>query len=157
VDPSHADLAEICNRVVDEAKAVNPQREIVLSIRGDTSGDWDAPRLEQVVSNLVGNAIHHGQGQIQVEAVGEQSKVVLRVHNGGPPIPAEELPNLFEAFNRSPRAGKRTEGLGLGLYIVKEIVRAHGGSVEVASSTEEGTTFACIWRRAVVPRAAVAG
>jgi signal transduction histidine kinase len=156
VDPSHADLAEICNRVVDEAKAVNPQREIVLSIRGDTSGDWDAPRLEQVVSNLVGNAIHHGQGTIQVEAVGEPGEVVLRVHNGGPPIPAEELPNLFEAFKRSPRTGKRTEGLGLGLYIVKEIVRAHGGKVEVASSTEEGTSFSCVWRRAAVPRAAVA-
>ena len=155
VEPTPTSLAEICHRVVDETKAVNPQREIVLATQGDLNGEWDAPRLEQVVSNLVANAVHHGQGQILVEAVGEQSQIILRVHNGGPPIPADELPTLFEAFSTS-RKGRRTDGLGLGLYIVKEIVRAHGGTVQVASTPEEGTTVACVWHRPAVPRTAVA-
>jgi two-component system sensor histidine kinase/response regulator len=147
VERADADLAEICHRVVDEIKAVHPQREIVLSTRGDLFGQWDGARLEQVVSNLVGNAVHHGQGSILVEAVGEERQVVLRVRNGGPPIPAEELPSIFEAFIRGPNDRRRAEGLGLGLYIVKEIVRAHGGIVEVVSNETEGTTFACVWGR----------
>lgn len=148
VDPADADLAEICRRVVDETKAVQPQREIVVDTRGDLLGRWDAARLEQVVSNLVGNAIHHGQGRILVEAVSEAQQVVLRVSNGGQPIPAEELPTIFEPFSKAPgHTRRRSEGLGLGLYIVKEIVRAHGGTVEVRSTVEEGTTFSCVWSR----------
>jgi signal transduction histidine kinase len=140
--------------VVDETKAVHPQREIILATRGDLVGQWDGPRLEQVVSNLVGNAVHHGQGQILVEALGEERQIVLRVHNGGPPIPAEELPTIFEAFCQGPSNRHRTEGLGLGLYIVKEIVRAHGGTVEVESTADEGTTFVCVWHRAAARQAA---
>jgi two-component system, sensor histidine kinase and response regulator len=147
IEPAQADLAEICSRVVDETKAVHPQREILLDTRGDLAGPWDKPRIEQVVSNLVGNAVHHGQGTILVEALGEDQRVVLRVRNGGPPIPAEDLPTLFEAFSRGPSVRRRTEGLGLGLYIVKEIVRAHGGTVEVKSNADEGTTFSCVWTR----------
>jgi signal transduction histidine kinase len=79
--------------------------------------------------------------------------VVLRVRNGGPPIPPGELPNLFEAF-KGPRDGRASQGLGLGLYIVKEIVRAHGGTVEVTSTAEDGTTFACVWQRRPAVRAA---
>jgi two-component system sensor histidine kinase/response regulator len=153
VEPARADLAEICHRVVDETKAIHPQREIELHTHGDLDGEWDASRLEQVVSNLVANAVHHGQDRILVEAVGEPVRVVLRVRNGGPPIPPEDLPTLFEAF-KGQRKGRTTQGLGLGLYIVKEIVRAHGGKVEVTSSADEGTTFACIWQRSAVLRAA---
>src|SRR5207244_9567493 len=68
VDPTEANLAEICRRVVDETKAIHPQREIEFETRGDLTGRWDSPRLEQVVSNLLGNAVHHGQGRILVEA-----------------------------------------------------------------------------------------
>jgi signal transduction histidine kinase len=150
VEPAEANLAEICHRVVDETKAVHPQREILLATRGDLGGRWDGARLAQVVSNLVGNAVHHGQGQIVVEAIGEERQVVLRVRNGGPPIPAEELPTIFEPFFKGPGPRRRTEGLGLGLYIVKEIVRAHGGTVQVRSTSTEGTTFACVWDRPVV-------
>jgi two-component system, sensor histidine kinase and response regulator len=150
VEPSDADLAEICRRVVDETKAVHPEREILLITEGDLAGRWDGPRLEQVVSNLVGNAVHHGQGRILVEALAEERQVVLRVRNGGPPIPAQDLPAIFEAFSKSPGPGRRTEGLGLGLYIVKEIVRAHGGTVQVQSTDDEGTTFACVWHRPAI-------
>jgi signal transduction histidine kinase len=153
VEPTEANLAEICQRVVDETKAVHPQREILVTTRGDLNGRWDAPRLEQVVSNLVANAVLHGQDRILVGAVGEPVQVVLRVRNGGPPIPAEDMPSIFEAF-KGPRPHRATQGLGLGLYIVKEIVRAHGGTVEVTSNAVEGTTFSCIWQRPPAVRAA---
>jgi len=154
VEPAEADLAEICSRVVDETKAGHPEREFVLRTEGDLTGHWDTARLEQVVSNLVVNAVHHGQDRILIEARGEPTRVVLRVRNGGPPIAPEELPTIFEAF-KGQRARRATEGLGLGLYIVKEIVRAHGGSVEVTSTAEEGTTFTCVWQRPARVQAAV--
>jgi two-component system sensor histidine kinase/response regulator len=158
VEPTRGDLADICHRVVDETKAIHPEREIVFDARGDLSGTWDRSRLEQVVSNLVGNAVRHGQGTIVVEAVGEEREIVLRVRNGGPPIPEADLPSIFEPFKRSPDSSRRSEGLGLGLYIVREIVRAHGGTVQVRSSANEGTTFACVWERPAAidsPRAVV--
>lgn len=147
ITPTDGDLAEICNRVVDEIKASHPQREIAFSTRGDLRGQWDRGRLEQVVSNLMGNAVHHGNGRIAVEAVGENDAIVLRVHNLGPPIPPDDLPTLFEPFRRSENGRSSAGGLGLGLYIVKEIIRAHGGTVQVTSSEPEGTTFVCHWRR----------
>jgi two-component system, sensor histidine kinase and response regulator len=147
IEPTSGNLAEICHRVVDETKAIHPERDIVLVAHGDLSGTWDRARLEQVVSNLVGNAVRHGEGQIVVEAVGEEDQIFLRVKNGGPPIPVTELPTIFEPFRRGPETPQRSEGLGLGLYIVREIVRAHGGTVQVRSSADEGTTFACIWVR----------
>jgi two-component system sensor histidine kinase/response regulator len=146
VEPTDGDLADICNRVVDETKAVHPEREIIFDARGDLSGAWDRARLEQVVSNLVGNAVRHGLGKIMVEAVGEEREIVLRVQNGGPPIPPSQIPTIFEPFKRVD-APRGSEGLGLGLYIVREIVRAHGGTIQVRSSANEGTTFACIWER----------
>jgi two-component system sensor histidine kinase/response regulator len=156
VEPTSGDLADICHRVVDETKASHPEREILFDTRGDLSGSWDRTRLEQVVSNLVGNAVRHGQGPITVEAVGEEQQIVLRVQNGGPPIPPAELPTIFEPFKRGPESPRSSDGLGLGLYIVREIVRAHGGTVQVRSSSHEGTTFACVWTRSAdAARAAV--
>jgi signal transduction histidine kinase len=155
VEPIPANLADICHRVVDEIAAAHPQRDIELVTSGDLVGRWDGARLEQVVSNLVANALQHGQGKILVEAQGSAGQIVLRVQNGGPPIPTDELPTLFEAFSKGPRHAGRTEGLGLGLYIVKEIVRAHGGTVEVTSSAEAGTTFCCVWERLLTRQAAV--
>ena len=149
VEPTRGDLAEICSRVVDETKAVHPEREIVFVVQGDVVGTWDRARLEQVVSNLVSNAVRHGQGKIVVEAVGEANEIVLRVQNGGPPIPSNDLPTIFEPFRRGPETPRGSEGLGLGLYIVREIVRAHGGTVQVRSSAAEGTTFACVWARPI--------
>ncbi|MFL5264941.1 MAG: sensor histidine kinase, partial [Anaeromyxobacteraceae bacterium] len=99
-------------------------------------------RLAQVLSNLVGNALQHGGGTpVQVALAGGEAEVVVTVHNGGPPVPAELLPEVFEPFRRG--AAPRAEGgsVGLGLFIVREIVRAHGGAVEVHSSADAGTTF----------------
>ncbi|MFL5301544.1 MAG: sensor histidine kinase, partial [Anaeromyxobacteraceae bacterium] len=105
----------------------------------------DASRLGQVVSNLVGNALDHGgeMGEASVEVWGEEDAVRIAVHNEGPEIPTDLLPTLFEPFRRLARGdgeGSRSAHLGLGLFIVSEIARAHGGTVAVASAPGEGTT-----------------
>jgi signal transduction histidine kinase len=99
---------------------------------------WDPARLEQALSNLIANAVQHGGPEIRLFAFEQGSDdVVVSVQNGGEPIARDALATVFEAFqkgNGSPG------GLGLGLFIVREIIEAHEGTVDVTSS-EEGTTF----------------
>src|SRR6202022_1932530 len=100
----------------------------------DTKGLWDRERLAQVVSNLIGNAIQHGKldGSIDVCLRDEGGAVRLLVHNDGSPIPADLLPSIFDPFRRGQtRTTRKTEGLGLGLFIVREMVRAHSGKIRV--------------------------
>jgi signal transduction histidine kinase len=138
-NPSETDLQEVCDAAVDELRAVHPMRDISVQANGDVTGRWDAGRLQQVVSNLVGNALEHTQGRVSVRIEDAAREVVLSVHNDGLPIPMELLPTLFEPFRRGDRS---PNGLGLGLYIVREVIHRHGGTVEVTSSGGEGTTFA---------------
>lgn len=139
IDREDAVLAEIVEGVVDALRTMHPERTLRVSVSGDTAGRWDRGRLEQLVANLVGNALQHSAEDCVVEVVcrREGDRVVLTVWNDGPPIGPELLPRIFEPF-RSSGAGER---IGLGLYIVDQIVRAHGGEIEVTSSREEGTTF----------------
>ncbi|HWE26694.1 MAG TPA: ATP-binding protein, partial [Polyangia bacterium] len=100
---------------------------------------WDAGRLAQVLSNLVANAIQHSaEDPIRVVAADAGDGVTLEVHNRCEPIPAESIARLFEPFHRSDATAR---GLGLGLYIVREIARAHRGAVEVRSTAADGTSF----------------
>lgn len=139
------ELASIVDRAVDELRGANPTRTIVFDSTGETRGLWDADRMEQVVSNLVGNAIAYSPGDTKVEVHLRSSPggLSLEVANQGSPIPADLVPQLFDPFRRavdegaSDRQGAR--GLGLGLYIVDQIVRAHGGTVTIESSRELGT------------------
>ncbi|MGD0527242.1 MAG: ATP-binding protein [Polyangiaceae bacterium] len=139
------DLQRACGRVVDEQLADNPGRTIQQHCDGPVEGDWDPVRIEQVLSNLLSNALKHGDPARPVEVTlrSECSDVaVLEVTNFGAPIPSEILGQLFEPFRRGPTAepgGRR--GLGLGLYIVRQIALAHGGSVDVESTSERGTRF----------------
>jgi signal transduction histidine kinase len=137
-----ARLDEIVSRVVDELSAVNPDREITVSRDGDVSGEWDPDRLEQVASNLVSNAVDHGDvGPVKVELSAEADDVVLRVRNRGPAMPAEVLTHLFEPFSRGPdEKSRKASGLGLGLYIAREIVRGHGGEIHASSDGETVVT-----------------
>jgi signal transduction histidine kinase len=99
-----------------------------------------------VVSNLIGNAIQHSpeDGVVRMTLSGDEQVMIMRTHNGGAPIPREVLPHVFEPGRRGDaRAG----GLGLGLYIVQQIVLAHRGSIEVHSAQEEGTTFTVVLPR----------
>ena len=108
---------------------------------GDLRGEWDADRLEQVVSNLVGNAIQYGNGTpITLTGQEQGNSVTLTVQNGGPPIPPEVLPHVFEPLARG-RAEGASHSIGLGLFIARAIVSAHGGHIQVSSSTDTGTTF----------------
>ncbi|XXF77678.1 PAS domain-containing protein [Myxococcaceae bacterium GXIMD 01537] len=137
-------LDAVCRQVVEELSAGHPGQHIAYEDDGGGEGRWDAERLAQVVSNLLGNALEHGAADAPVflRTWGEGDWQVLEVNNGGPPIPQHQLATLFDPFRQGEAArGKRRSGLGLGLFIVKEIVHAHGGHVAVRSSAEEGTTF----------------
>ncbi len=138
------ELHQAARNAVDEALAAHPSRQVLLHCEGDGHGQWDLDRLEQVLGNLIGNALRYGDPAqpIRVECRGERDEVLLRVHNQGNPISAELLPTLFQPYRVGSREVAAAKGgLGLGLYIVKEIVRAHHGRVEVRSNAEEGTTF----------------
>jgi signal transduction histidine kinase len=139
-----AKLDEIVQRVVDELSAGNADRTISVRASGDLAGTWDPDRLEQVASNLVSNAVDHGDpaSPVEVELDGERREtVVLRVRNRGSPMPPEVLAHLFEPFSRGPdEKSRKASGLGLGLYISREIVRGHGGEIGATSGDETVVT-----------------
>lgn len=139
------DLRTICGQVVDETEIANPKRRVELTFHGDTCGVWDPDRLAQVVSNLVGNALDYSAPDtaVTITARDEGGSVVLEVHNDGPPIPPDRLAELFLPFRRGEQASidSRPTGLGLGLFITKLVVEAHGGWIEVMSAADAGTTF----------------
>jgi signal transduction histidine kinase len=139
-------LGAICKRVVDELEAFHPDRQLSLACEGDLNGEWDENRMAQVVSNLVGNALQHGDeaGPVTVRAVSENHSVLLTVHNFGPTIPKASLKAIFDPMVRSSTGedyAGQSRSLGLGLFIVQQVVDAHAGSVDVASTDEGGTTF----------------
>src|SRR5437764_170073 len=131
------DLRQICEQTVEELEFAFT-RQVKLEANGDLWGDWDPDRIAQVISNLVGNAVQHSDGDVKVTLRGEVDVVVLETHNGGPPIPREVLSHIFEPGRRGDA---RSGGLGLGLFIVQQIVLAHGGSIEVTSNDGDGTKF----------------
>jgi two-component system sensor histidine kinase/response regulator len=137
-------LGVLVDRVVSEIQAAYPERNIEVRQVGDLYGNWDAERLAQVASNLLGNALQHGHesGVVRVKVDGTRAGgVLITVENSGT-IPQDLLPQLFDPFRRAQRQTCRTEGLGLGLYIVQQVVRAHGGSVDVQSGDDNLTVFA---------------
>lgn len=136
-----ADLEQVCEEAMIEIHAAHPDAVVRLQVNGDLRGGWDPDRLAQVVSNLIGNAIQHGGGtSITVTGHEETDAVTLAVHNGGPPIPPEVLPFVFEPLARGHAEDAR-HSIGLGLFIARAIVSAHGGDIRVTSSTAAGTTF----------------
>ncbi|HMO27618.1 MAG TPA: ATP-binding protein, partial [Tepidisphaeraceae bacterium] len=133
--------------IVQSFRSTHPDRSLQYTSSGELTGHWDAARLRQLISNLLGNALQHGSTQAPVEltAAAEDGTVMLQVRNQGDPIPAHMLNAIFDPLVRhaTPEtAHRRPPGsIGLGLYIVREIAVAHGGSVEVASTHDTGTTF----------------
>jgi len=145
VQPAAMDLGALCREVFAEYRTGFPDRNIRFESAVDLTGDWDADRLRQMISNLMGNAVQHGEDPIDLKLTGEASDVVLVVHNGGPPISPGELPKIFEPLVRGSSAGRpkanRPGSIGLGLYIAREIAQSHGGTIDVTSTQEAGTTF----------------
>jgi signal transduction histidine kinase len=136
IDARLTDLRELCRNVVDGFDA-----PIELEVEGDVTGTWDPDRLAQLFSNLVRNAIEHaapGTGVI-IRAHADAADVVVEISNRGDPIPAHVLPLIFEPFIRAKRRERSATGnLGLGLYIAKQIVLSHGGTLDARSA--DGTT-----------------
>jgi signal transduction histidine kinase len=147
VSPAPMDLESLCRELFDEFRTAHPNRVIRFHSDGSQTGDWDADRLRQAISNLLGNAVQHGaeNAPIDLKLTGEASDVVVEVHNGGPPIPPGELPRIFEPLVRGSSAEhprhNRPGSIGLGLYIAREVARSHGGKLDVTSSLEAGTAF----------------
>jgi signal transduction histidine kinase len=140
VDRSACDAFEIAKRVVQEVRLLHPAREIALSHQGNAGGSWDAGRLRQLVTNLAGNSLRHGLADSPVRIFVDGSRpgrVEIVVGNGGE-IPPDKMESIFDPFRASSRFGRRHEGLGLGLYIARQIALAHGGSIELRSNATEG-------------------
>ena len=137
----HSDLRQICEEVMAEIGEAHRAADLRLEASGNLAGDWDADRLAQVVSNLLGNAIYHGGGtKTTLTAREGGDEVTLAVHNGGAPIPANRLPFIFEPLARGDSAAN-PHRIGLGLFIARAIVSAHGGAIHASSSAPAGTTF----------------
>jgi signal transduction histidine kinase len=138
------DVRTMLEEVVAEVAASHPATDVQTSTTGDMRGTWDRARLAQAFTNLVGNAVQHGakSSVVQVVAVGEGDTVTIKVQNHGPVIPADKVASIFQAMTMGTGgAGRDSRHMGLGLYIVDRIVAAHGGTVGVESTAEQGTTF----------------
>jgi len=148
VSPAPMDLGVLCRQLFDQFRTAHPDRVIRYDADGDLRGDWDADRLRQALSNVLGNAVQHGDAgaPIDLRASGTRpAAVVVEVHNGGTPIPPGELSKIFDPLVRgsgahAPRTN-RPGSIGLGLYIAREIGRSHGGRIDVTSTAAAGTTF----------------
>ena len=146
-NPSLHDMAEICRHVVEEVAAANPQRRIEVETRGDLRGPFDRDRVAQALGNLVGNAVEHTRGPIELAAyeTDDRMHVITTVTSHGVAIPADVQRRIFDPFARGDDAmGRR--GLGLGLYIAQQIVLAHGATIDLTSD-EQATTFTITWPR----------
>ncbi len=153
IDPEPFDMNDVCLQVIGETELTHPERPLRADLRGDLRGVWDRDRMYQLIANLVGNAVQHGEPRSSVElrVDGGETEVVIEVANRGDPIPPASLPLIFDAFRLRGSRRSRTHGLGLGLFIAQQIARSHGGSIGVTSSASDGTTF-----RVRLPRGAAA-
>jgi len=144
LDRRPSDVCVITSATLDEVRTAYPERTLELTHEGDVEGNFDADRLAQLVTNLAANALKYGRAgtPVSVHVTGSAHGVELTLHNHGEPIPGELLGRIFEPLQRATsQIDRRTRSVGLGLYIVDAIARAHGGSVSVCSTEQGGTTF----------------
>jgi signal transduction histidine kinase len=141
------DLSPLCERVIEEIRAFHPQANVVFDAKEPVMGAFDGARMEQVFSNIISNAVTHGDNQfpVTVELQALEEGAVFTVHNGGEPIPEDVLPFIFNPMGRFSQRSVvdhgPVAGLGLGLFIASEIVASHAGSIEVSSDLPGGTVF----------------
>ena len=150
-------LAEQLAKVMRETQVRHPARSLRLESSGEFHGSWDEGRMGQLLSNLLANALLYGapESDVAVRMWGTPGEVFFSVHNDGDPIPPAEQHRIFQPLerglqHRDERSGPQANGLGLGLYICREIVRSHGGTLQVVSNAAQGTTFTV-----ALPRAAL--
>jgi signal transduction histidine kinase len=141
LEPGAMEIARAAARAAEECSLAFPTASIDIEVDGNTAGHWDEDRILQCLSNLLSNAVQHGDGRVRVHADGRgQQAISIEVSNRGRPIAPEMLPVIFDPFRRAASGFARRSGLGLGLYITKSIVEAHGGRIDVRSEDDQ-TTF----------------
>jgi hypothetical protein len=144
VSPAAMDLEILCREVLDEMKSVHPERSFTFESQGDLTGQWDAQRLRQLISNLLGNAVQHGfpTTPIVLAATAAGEELTLAVRNQGTAIHVNSEALLFEPMMRTATIDlcRPAGSIGLGLYIAREVATAHGGSIGYHSD-DSGTVF----------------
>ena len=148
ISPETVSMEQICALAFDEIRAAHPERIFKLETSGDLEGQFDSERLQQVLSNLLNNAVQHGARNqpITLSAYSEADRITVQVKNHGLRIPADQLQVIFNPLVQIP-SGRVDEdstpstSLGLGLYIAHEIVAMHGGTMAAESSDAHGTVF----------------
>ena len=146
VSPSPANIREIARQVFDEVLLAQRGRQGVIEHDGEEQGIWDPDRIAQVIGNLLSNAFQHSpeSSVVRLSTRGDSDGVTIDVHNEGEPIPPRDLARLFEPFERGSDASSTGRSIGLGLYISRQIIAAHGGTISVQSTPEHGTHFT-VW------------
>ena len=142
------DMGTVCEDALEAIRASFPKRQFVQRTSGDLRMQADVPKIHQVLSNLLNNAVQHGdpQAPVSLNVQGEDDAVVLSISNAGKPIPPEALQSIFEPLIQAGGVDSESHersktSLGLGLFIVREIVQGHEGTIAVESSAETGTVF----------------
>jgi signal transduction histidine kinase len=159
IKPVPVDFGPECTHIVEEIRAFHPEREVRLELAGDLNVVWDRVRINQALSNLVANATQHGAPDQPVwVSVHGGDDITLTIQNMGAPMEPSHLRTLFDPAKRvavrsaSERGGDDGDHLGLGLYITRDIIGAHGGTITVNSTLAEGTTFKLTLPRVAQPR-----
>lgn len=156
VDLEPADLGEVVSSVVAELKSAHPSRALVLECHGDLAGHWDKGALARIAANLVGNALRHGtdDAPVDIRVEGTPDACSLAIENTGTIAP-ETVPHLFDPFRAAQGSTQKGyRGLGLGLYISRNLVRAHGGEFKIFSFKGSTRVIALLPRRPQEPNSA---
>jgi signal transduction histidine kinase len=156
INPAPANLGNVCRQAISEIEALHPDVVVRWDSEGTLSGTWDSGRLGQLLTNLLENAVGHGRpgGVITVATQGTNGTVRLSVANEGEPVPVAAQATIFDPLTRGSRVGplRAGAGLGLGLFIARQIALAHGGAIAVTSDGG-GTTFTVTLPRTLSPPA----
>ncbi|GGC67985.1 sensor histidine kinase [Undibacterium terreum] len=154
LNPVRGNLATLCQLSIDEISSAHPEKQLMLSTSGDLEGVFDPDRVQQVLSNLLNNAVQHGaiDSPIRVSLKGGPESIILQVQNFGPPIAKEDIPSVFDPLVRIPtdevsQDNWQDTSLGLGLYIARQVMIGHGGTINVESDEASGTVFTCVFPR----------
>jgi len=137
------DLNKLINQVVKEynEEIIKAKCLITLNLKDNIIANWDSNRIEQVITNLISNALKYARGRpLMISSYLQNTKAILEVKDKGPGISPDNLAKIFNRYERID-ASSNLGGMGLGLYISKQIVEAHGGEIQVKSNPDEGTTF----------------
>ncbi|MGE5384717.1 MAG: ATP-binding protein [Betaproteobacteria bacterium] len=148
IAPANVNLAKLCADELDDVRAAYPGHPIELQVEGEAYGHWDGRRLRQLLGNLVINAIKYGKSNapVRVTIAGNADEVRLEVRNAGDAIDPQKLDSLFEPLMRGVQGANEDSSLGLGLYISREIAKAHGGNIEARSDSAETIFRVCLPR-----------